>query len=65
MLATTIKHGDLVIDMHPDGKVQVVRQSDMTGLVLSLSEWNYLLLIAGIHGWPIASPSAGVIGESQ
>lgn len=56
MLATTIKHGDLVIDMNSDGSVQVTRQSDMMAIRLSLSEWNYLVMIAGIHGWPVAPP---------
>lgn len=56
MLSTTIKHGDLVIDMMPDGSVQITRQSDMSVIRISLSEWNYLLLVACIHGWPVAPP---------
>lgn len=56
MLATNIRHGDLVIDMEPNGDVQIVRQSDMTAIRLSLTEWTYLMAVADIHGWPVAPP---------
>ena len=57
MLATTIRHGDLVVDLQESGAVQIVRQSNATGVVLSLSEWQYLILLADIHGWPICPPN--------
>ena len=56
MLATSVKHGDLMIDMQTDGSVNVVRQSDMSHIILSLTEWRYLLMVAELHGWPIAPP---------
>ena len=56
MLPTSIRHGDLVIDFQEHGCVQVVRQSNMQGIVLSLTEWNYLLAVADIHGYPVVSP---------
>jgi hypothetical protein len=57
VIPTTIKHGDLCIDFQEPGSVQIVRQSNATGIVLSLSEWQYLILLADIHGWPIAPPN--------
>jgi hypothetical protein len=56
MLATCIRHGDLVIDYHADGSVQIVRQSNMTGLVLSVSEWDYLVRVQSLHDAPMAPP---------
>jgi hypothetical protein len=56
MLATSIRHGDLVIDFHADGSVQVVRQSNASGIVLSLSEWQYLCKVMELHEWPMAPP---------
>lgn len=56
MLATNIRHGDLCIDMRSDGSVQIVRQSDMTAVLLSLTEWNYLQVVMGLHGWPVVAP---------
>lgn len=56
MLATSIRHGDLVIDLEPNGDVQVTRQSNAQAIRLSTSEWAYLLKVADLHGWPIAPP---------
>jgi len=56
MIATHIRHGDLVIDMDSCGDVQIVRQSTGQAIRLSLTEWNYLCQIAELHGWPIAPP---------
>lgn len=57
MMPTHIRKGDLVIDMHGDGTVQIVRQSTMQGIVLSISEWEYLQKVADLHGWPIVKPN--------
>lgn len=56
MLATHVRHGDLVIDMQSDGEVQIVRQSNGQCIRLSLSEWKYILTIADLHGWPVVPP---------
>jgi hypothetical protein len=57
MLATSVRHGDLVVDMDTNGEVQIVRQSTGQGIRLSLSEWSYLMLIADLHGRPVAPPT--------
>lgn len=57
MIPTHIRKGDLVIDMHGDGTVQIVRQSNMQGIVLSISEWQYLIHVAELHGWPVVPPT--------
>ena len=57
MLATSIRHGDLVIDYHADGSVQIVRQSNMQGIVISLTEWGWVCKVMELHDWPIAPPT--------
>jgi hypothetical protein len=57
MQNTTVRHGDLVVDFQQDGNVQIVRQSNAQGIVLSLSEWRYLILLADIFEWPIVPPN--------
>ena len=60
MIATSIRHGDLVIDMDTNGEVQIVRQSTGQGVRLSVSEWRYLIAVADLHGWPVVPPDRGV-----
>lgn len=57
MLSTHIRHGDLVIDMDADGDVQIVRQSTGHSIRLSVSEWTYLMVVADLHGRPVAPPA--------
>jgi hypothetical protein len=57
MISTHIRHGDLVIDMETDGDVQIVRQSTGQAIRLSISEWTYLMLVAELHGRPVAPPT--------
>lgn len=57
MLSTHIRHGDLVIDMDGEGDVQIVRQSTGQAIRMSISEWTYLMLVADLHGRPIAPPA--------
>ena len=64
MIATMITHGDLKIEMRASGEVFIVRQSDASAILLSLSEWNYLQAVADLHGWPIVAPS-GPKGETM
>jgi hypothetical protein len=61
MISTHIRHGDIVIDMDTTGDVQIVRQSTAECIRLSLSEWEYLVLVADLHGRPILPP----IGKVQ
>jgi len=58
VLATFIKHGDIVIEMETDGSVRLTRQSNSQAVLLSFSEWKYLMCVAELHGWPI-SPTTG------
>ena len=62
MLATTIRHGDLVIEYGEDGNVRIVRQSNATHVELSQSEWVFLLKTAELAGWPIAPPNSATVG---
>lgn len=57
MLTTSIRHGDLVIDIESDRSVRIVRQSNAQSIELSYSEWIYVLKVAEIHDWPVAPPS--------
>lgn len=57
MISTHVRHGDIVIDMQADGEVQIVRQSTMQAIRLSLSEWKYLIMVAELHGWPVLPPT--------
>jgi hypothetical protein len=57
MLATSIRHGDLVIDYDPDGSVRITRQSNAMAIQLSRSEWTFVLRTADLAGWPIAPPT--------
>jgi len=56
MLETTIKHGDVRIDLMSDGGVRITRQSTMEGIRLSTSEWLYVLRLAEIQDMPPAPP---------
>jgi hypothetical protein len=46
-----------VIDYHADGSVQIVRQSNMQGIVISLTEWGWVCKVMELHDWPIAPPT--------
>jgi hypothetical protein len=54
---TCIRHGDLVIDFNADGSVQLARKSNMTAIVLSITEWVFILKLCEIHDWPVAAPA--------
>jgi len=64
MIATMISHGDLKIDMRENGDVFIVRQSDGSAVVLSLTEWNYLTAVADLHGWPVTRPLTNPAGNA-
>lgn len=61
MLPTSIRHGDLVIDYQADGCVQIVRQSNATGIVLSVSEWTFIQKVLDLQGWPVAPPTNATV----
>jgi hypothetical protein len=59
MLASSHRHGDLVVDFDSAGWVQITRQSNGQSIQLSESEWIYLMKLAELRGWPVA-PLPGV-----
>ena len=56
MMATHVRHGDLVVEFESDGSVKIVRQSTMEAILLSPTEWGYLLRIAEVLDFPMAPP---------
>lgn len=57
MLATTLRHGDLVVDSLGDGSVRLTRQSTMETIYLSGTEWILLVKVSELFGWPTAPPT--------
>lgn len=56
MIASSHKHGDLVVDFDASGWVQIARQTNGQALQLSQTEWVYILRLAELRGWPMAPP---------
>ncbi len=56
MIATSIRHSDLVIDFDSAGWIQITRQSTMASVQVSASEWIFILKCADLRGWPVAPP---------
>jgi hypothetical protein len=56
MLATSIRHGDLVLDYESDGSVRMTRQSNAMAIQLSISEWGFVQATAQLAGWPVVAP---------
>lgn len=52
----SIKYGPLYIQWDRDESVLISRDDKPSAVYLSMSEWNWLLLAAQLHGWPIAPP---------
>lgn len=55
MKQTVITHGDLCITFHSDSDIQITRQSNAQSLLMSASEWAFLLRCADLRGWPVIS----------
>lgn len=56
----SVKYGPLYIQFNPDATVLLTRDDRPMSLLLSLSEYNWFILCAQLHGWPIAPPLQGV-----
>lgn len=50
------RYGDLVIEWDANGNLTLTRQSDGTRIYVSVSEWNALLVLCQLKGWPVAPP---------
>ena len=56
MLSTNISHGDLQLDFNDDKTVQITRKSNTSGILLSLTEWKYILAVAELLDFPMVAP---------
>jgi hypothetical protein len=61
MLTTTIRHGDLVIDVEPERAIRITRQSTAQAVEVSPTEWRYILRVAELHDFPMAPPHSMAI----
>lgn len=56
MLASTINHGELCLDLQSNGSVTITRRTTGQTVQLSSSELRYFVAILQVHGWPVAPP---------
>lgn len=60
---TYVRVGHIQIEWEPDGSCRITRQDNAQALVLSRSEWELLLKVAELRGWPIAAPASVTEGR--
>ena len=52
----SIKYGPVYYQWEKDDSLLISRDDRPMCVLLSRSEWNFLMLAAQLHGWPIAPP---------
>jgi len=62
---TTIKHGYLSIEFCEDGSLQIVKETNGSVLQLSRTEFEFLMSVVQLRGWPIAPPSSEMPAYQQ
>lgn len=58
-IRTTIVHGPLNIEFTEDGALQIAHSQSGQSIRLSPTEWEFLLAVAALRGWPIAPMQEG------
>lgn len=51
-----VRFGQVYCEWEADDSLHIVRQDNGMHMVLSSTEWNLLLAVAHLHGWPTAPP---------
>jgi len=60
-----VRFGKVVVEWDSADNMSITRETDGTRIYMSSSEWNILLKVAEIHGWPSCPPFVGCVNAIQ